>query len=255
MDWEDAYHAQFYDACTGRLVRGIVHNFNGIHQVLALHTELLQRFFVRGRGLLDAIAAGEDGALDELRALFERRSDMGSVEEALGRAGRTVDRIARLAENQGNGGNAPAPLAEIAAMEDEFLCADPFFKHRIERVYDLAADLPLVRASRTMFHTVLFLLLSNATDALRDHDGQARITVTAATAADHLLLQVFDTGPGIAHGLLPNLFTPFVTAREGHLGLGLYQARRLVSDFEGEIEADSSERGTGVTVRVPCKRL
>jgi CheY-like chemotaxis protein len=65
------------------------------------------------------------------------------------------------------------------------------------------------------------------------------------------VIEIHDTGMGIAEAYLPRLFTPFFTrkpAGEGE-GLGLAICRRIVTAAGGEVEVES-KLGVGTTVRV-----
>jgi len=70
-----------------------------------------------------------------------------------------------------------------------------------------------------------------------------------------LVLEVIDTGEGIAPETLPRVFDPFFTTRavgQG-TGLGLTVCRDIVEAHEGTIDlASAPGRGTTVTVRIPA---
>jgi two-component system sensor kinase FixL len=59
---------------------------------------------------------------------------------------------------------------------------------------------------------------------------------------------VSDTGPGIPHDQLATIFEPFVTTKEGGLGVGLSIARSIVEAHGGRIQAENNEDG-GATFR------
>jgi signal transduction histidine kinase len=65
------------------------------------------------------------------------------------------------------------------------------------------------------------------------------------------VLEVRDSGPGIATDLLERIFEPFFTTKaEGEgTGLGLSLSRDFVRQFGGELECESS-LGEGSTFRV-----
>lgn len=73
-----------------------------------------------------------------------------------------------------------------------------------------------------------------------------------------LLLQVADTGPGIAPALRERLFTPFVTAdaqpAPGSSGLGLAISLQLARRMGGQLDLDSAlGKGTTVTLQLPLQ--
>ena len=71
-------------------------------------------------------------------------------------------------------------------------------------------------------------------------------------------MHVTDTGIGIDHEELPNIFGMFQQVRnqgrQGGVGLGLYIVKRFVEQLEGQITV-SSEPGEGSTFRVSLPAL
>ena len=113
-------------------------------------------------------------------------------------------------------------------------------------------DLPKVRIDIEHLRQVLINLVQNAMQAMtnggdiyvetRIQDG-FRI---GAGARPWVHLSVRDTGPGIAPGLLANLFVPFVTTKQQGTGLGLAISQRIVSETGGRIDV-RSRQGVGTT--------
>jgi putative PEP-CTERM system histidine kinase len=77
--------------------------------------------------------------------------------------------------------------------------------------------------------------------------------------ADHKTFQFefTDSGPGIAEELLPDrLFVPFKTTKPNGIGIGLWQAKRLVEGLGGTIEAKNVDGGGAkFVVRLPLNRF
>jgi two-component system sensor histidine kinase BaeS len=77
------------------------------------------------------------------------------------------------------------------------------------------------------------------------------------TTADSVILEVRDTGPGIAAEHLPRLFDRFYRAdsargqANGHTGLGLAIAKTIVGNHGGKIEVHGDD---GTTFRVILPR-
>ena len=66
------------------------------------------------------------------------------------------------------------------------------------------------------------------------------------------VVDIADSGPGIAAEALPRLFEPFFTTREGGLGLGLSLCESLASGMGGALSAaNASPRGAVFTLRLP----
>ncbi len=106
---------------------------------------------------------------------------------------------------------------------------------------------------------VLGNLLDNA---LRHTPGGGRVEVTAGHRHELLVIEVTDTGDGIAAEHLPHLFERFYrvdAARDrahGGAGIGLAIAKALVEAQRGHITARSDGPGTGstFTIALPLRR-
>jgi len=130
----------------------------------------------------------------------------------------------------------------------------------IELINDLPEDTPLVRGDERRMQQVLGHLVSNAVK-FTDPGGHARITASLDEAGD-LLVQVTDTGIGIAEENIDRVFEPF-TQIEGGLerrfegtGLGLYLSRALVEAHGGTLIIRSRlGEGTTAEIRMPSRRV
>ena len=104
-------------------------------------------------------------------------------------------------------------------------------------------SLPEIEHDSDQIHQVLLNLLLNALQAI---NGAGTITVTVKSRDQFAVVEVADTGPGIAPDNLPNIFRPFYTTKGEGTGLGLSLARRIVEDHQGKIEVTST-LGQGTT--------
>jgi signal transduction histidine kinase len=122
-------------------------------------------------------------------------------------------------------------------------------KQRVEvRVEAPPWDLTLT-ADGEQLRQVLVNLALNALDAM---PAGGTLTVAVRARSGAVLLEVTDTGPGIAAELMPRLFQPFVSGKETGLGLGLVISRRIVEDHGGTIRAENRPGGGArVVVSLP----
>ncbi|MGE5645931.1 MAG: ATP-binding protein [Acidobacteriota bacterium] len=98
---------------------------------------------------------------------------------------------------------------------------------------------------------VFFNLIGNAMEAM-PHGGT--ISISATVEPDSALVEVRDTGPGIAPEIRSRLFQPFVTAgKASGLGLGLALARQTVVDHGGDMWAESNGHGARFSFRLPLE--
>jgi two-component system sensor histidine kinase HydH len=114
-----------------------------------------------------------------------------------------------------------------------------------ERVQvDLAAapktlQLDLVRTSLALRN-----LLLNALQATPEEAKPVEVSVT--TAAQDLVIEVRDHGPGLAPGAEAQIFDPFVTTKIRGTGLGLSIARRIAEQQSGTITGATHLNGGAV---------
>ena len=118
-----------------------------------------------------------------------------------------------------------------------------------ERGIELVArtDAPVwVRADPGQLRQVLWNLLGNAADAT---PTGGRVEVGIVRQAGEGVLEVSDTGHGIADEDLQRIFDPFFTTKERGTGLGLAIVHRIVEAHSGHLSVHS-EAGRGTTFRV-----
>uniref|UniRef100_UPI000B0F9EFB sensor histidine kinase n=1 Tax=Marinobacterium profundum TaxID=1714300 RepID=UPI000B0F9EFB len=111
-----------------------------------------------------------------------------------------------------------------------------------------------VEAEPIRLEQVLVNLLSNAIDAMKDSNVRS-LNIRVVPAADAILVEVQDSGIGIAADQLGQIFDPFFTGKEvgEGLGLGLSISYNIVQDFGGHIRVQSRQ-GQGSTFILVLKR-
>ena len=112
----------------------------------------------------------------------------------------------------------------------------------------LRADehLPLVPGDALHLRSVFLNVLSNAREALVDHDHERRILVVTRSAPGQARIVIANNGPPLPDRVAARLFEPFTTTKEGGTGLGLAIVRRLVELHHGTV-AVSSDKDQGVS--------
>jgi putative PEP-CTERM system histidine kinase len=118
---------------------------------------------------------------------------------------------------------------------------------RLEMVLEPA---PFIRADTDAIQRVIQNLITNAAEAM---DGEGTITVRVGTQDGLVACAVTDTGCGMSEEFIRiSLFVPFQTTKKGGWGVGLYQARDIMTAHAGRIDVSSLEgRGTTVTLLFP----
>ena len=107
------------------------------------------------------------------------------------------------------------------------------------------AEAVRVRADPVALEQIVHNLLLNALQVLETQAPEVprRVCLTVRRADGQGLLVIQDSGPGIAPELLPQIFLPFVSTREGGLGLGLSLSETLATGQGGSLSAANAPGG------------
>jgi two-component system NtrC family sensor kinase len=123
----------------------------------------------------------------------------------------------------------------------------------VEVQLNFAKDLPRVPCDPAQIEQVLLTLIMNAKDAM-PRGGNLWIETRVSADETEIEILVRDDGAGIAPGVLPHIFEPFLTTKESGrgVGLGLAISRGIVERHNGRIEVASElGRGTTFTITLP----
>ncbi|HEV2911920.1 MAG TPA: ATP-binding protein [Pyrinomonadaceae bacterium] len=117
----------------------------------------------------------------------------------------------------------------------------------IERSYD--PELPKAFGNAGKLQQVFTNLLLNARDAIPD--GGSITLFTASTVSDSIVIEVADTGIGIAPENVAKIYDPFYTTKGvgRGTGLGLAVTYGIVQEHSGHISVESAP-GRGTTFRI-----
>ncbi len=122
----------------------------------------------------------------------------------------------------------------------------------IERNYE--PGLPHINAYGSELNQVWTALIENALDAL---GNRGHLKLACRLEGEMMLVEIWDTGPGIPTDLQDRIFEPFFTTKapgQG-LGLGLDNAMRIVRKHRGHLGVRSEPGSTCFRVRLPLDQL
>jgi PAS domain S-box-containing protein len=221
----------------GTLAGGIAHDFNN---------------------LLGAVQAQAELALEELEAGSPCKQELKTICEAAMRGSEIVRQLMIYA-GKDNAADGPVDLSKTV---DEMLSLlkVSVTKHAVIKA-DLEDSLPTIRANAAQIRQVVMNLITNASDAIKGHDGvirviTRRVNLTAAAApsgtladGDYVQLEVSDTGCGMSPQTQAKVFDPFFTTKSAGRGLGLAVVQGIVRSLGGAIDL-TSEPEKGTTFRV-----
>ncbi len=234
---EKFLHSQRLESI-GMLAAGIAHDLNNVLAPIVFAAPML-------RG---SLSAPRDLAI------------LDTLERSAGRGAGLVKQIL---------GFARSTTGEFRATQVKHLARDVIelmeetFPKSIRLEHEVPSDLWPVMGDPTQIHQVLMNLCVNARDAMpqggtlsvklanrRLDEEQVRV-MPEATPGPWLVIEVADTGSGIAPEVLAHVWEPFFTTKSAGrgTGLGLSTVRGLVASHHGFVTLDTVP-GQGTTFRV-----
>jgi two-component system cell cycle sensor histidine kinase/response regulator CckA len=238
-----ALEAQFAQSqkmnAVGQLAGGVAHDFNNV---------------------LTAIIGYSDLLLANHRPTDPSFQDIMQIKQNANRAASLVRQLLAFSRRQTLRPQVIA-LGEVLAELRMLLSRLLGEKVKLELVH--GRDLWLVRADLNQFEQVIINLVVNARDAMGDGGTVTIRTRNVAAsevasfghlglaAADYVMIDVEDTGPGIPPEIIDQIFEPFFSTKEvgKGTGLGLSTVYGIVKQTDGYVFA-LSEPGEGATFRI-----
>ena len=215
----------------GRLTGGIAHDFNNLLTAINGYAELLSMDLPPGSTMREEV--------DQIRAAGERGAELVRYLLAFGRR--------------------QALQPQTIDVPETLVSLSPLLRRLVTETVDLVLDLdpstPRIHCDRSQLERSLVNLIVNARDAMPD-GGIVTIATRpeAGEGSGFCVVEVTDTGTGIADEILDNIFTPFFTTKPaGHgAGLGLASVHGFVTQSGGSIEVEGvSGGGARFRIRLP----
>jgi signal transduction histidine kinase len=217
----------------GELAAGMAHELNQPLTAVLANTQAAQR-------LLD----------DDPPELATARGAMAQAAAQARRAAEVVGRLRRAIERPDRGDQQQAVDA-VAAVRRALDLLEPECQRRGVAPQLAGAPALTVQADPVALDQIVHNLILNALQALEQVPAaQRRLTLTLGTVDGQGELAVADSGPGIAAEVLPRLFEPFFSTREGGLGLGLSLCETLAAGMGGSLAAANAAQGSGAVFRL-----
>jgi two-component system cell cycle sensor histidine kinase/response regulator CckA len=222
-------------AALGSLAAGIAHQINNALTYMRL-----------GVGRLLSL----EQSLQPVTPLRQHRLEMlHDVREGIVRIERINNELIHFSQLD-RGAVGPVRLVDLIEAVSGTIAHE--IQHRARLVCD-HGETPMVRGNEAALRQVFLNLIMNAAQSIADgeaHLNEIRIS-SRTDAQGRAVVDISDTGAGIAPELLGRIFEPFFTTRppgQG-IGLGLAICRDLVTFLGGEITVESVV-GEGTTMRV-----
>jgi signal transduction histidine kinase len=146
---------------------------------------------------------------------------------------------------------ALASVNDVLAKVTGFIESD-LENHRITLVRELDSALDPLAIDREQLYRAFLNILMNGRQAMPEGGTLTVRSRPRAGESGGVIVEVADTGVGIAPDKLTRIFTPFYTDRNRGTGLGLAIVQNIIEGHGGKIEVESEEgRGTLFRVILP----
>ncbi|MGE0085584.1 MAG: XrtA/PEP-CTERM system histidine kinase PrsK [Desulfococcaceae bacterium] len=112
-------------------------------------------------------------------------------------------------------------------------------------------DTVIIRTDPELLMRVMENILLNAFEA---GEGDTLVNIRILKKQKYLIITVEDNGPGISPELLPDrIFEPFYTSKSKGSGIGLWQAKRLMTVLGGNIRVENGDScGARFVISLPA---
>jgi signal transduction histidine kinase len=217
-------------AALGKMAAMITHEVRNPLSSIGLNTELLE---------------------DEVQGNTEARDLVRAIH-------REVDRLTAITEEYLSFARMPKPKIHAEAINPMVGALAAFVQpdlaaKQVKLVVELGPGDPIALVDGAQMRQCLINLVRNASEALATR-GSGTVKLRTRIAGDRVMIDVEDDGEGIPADVLPRLFDPFFSTKEGGSGLGLALTQQIVKDHGGDLSVQSTVgTGTTFTVSVPAK--
>lgn len=228
-------------AAIGQLVAGTAHELNN---PLASASSLIQT----------SLETIREGNLQE----EDRKEIVDDLDFSLVEVKRASDIVKSLLSLSRQTSTYMEPVNLNTVMDDALRVLHSQFKHlplQITRCYDM--NLPQIDGNFANLGQVFINVIKNAIQALPEGKGEIVLTTSYDTQRELVVAECRDSGPGIPHEQLKDIFKPFFTTKGvgRGTGLGLYICHEIVQRHGGAIWASSPVgKGTSFWIELPLRR-
>jgi signal transduction histidine kinase len=192
--------------------------------------------------------------VSSMQGWVEMLKEKQGAEQIAAEMEKDVERLKLVSDRFGKIGSSPQlelhnAVEQVQRMVD-YVRKRAAGKVQFQFLHD--ADEMTAPLSPPLFDWVIENLLKNALDAM---DGNGSITVNMKQESEKIIIDVSDTGKGIASQNIGRVFKPGFTTKKRGWGLGLSLSKRIIEQYhKGKLFVKHSEVGKGTTFRIELKK-
>lgn len=211
-------------ASLGHIAAGIAHEIRNPLAGIGIHLRNLEKKYT-----------GEYQYSNKIKKCFQMiHSDSARIESVIRR---TLD-FAKPASYTFEKININAPIQRAIQLTSVTLR-----RQKVEIESKLGRKLPCCMAEEQLIEDVVYNLIINAADAMKETEVGRKISILSLAEKDEIAVQVDDAGPGVPVHLRKKIFDPFFTTKNYSTGIGLGICLRIITDHDGTFDVLSNECG------------
>jgi two-component system sensor histidine kinase HydH len=215
----------------GTLASGLHHEIKNPLTALSIHVQLLEKRLSDPsmRKPVDELLGVLKSEIHRLNGVLDSFRDFASLQRLTVR---------------------PGDVCEILA-ETVRLIGPQAAQHHVEIALQVPEEaIPHVPLDHDKFTQAVLNLVINALEAM---PGGGLLVLGATVRDGEVVVEVSDTGPGIAPEIEHDLFRPYVSTKDRGTGMGLALSQKVISQHGGRIAYRTGPDGTTFSIALPLE--
>ena len=242
-------------AVFGEMVQGIIHNMKSPLTGISGSAQLMQLY-------LDKLNLTEEDISkdDDLHQNLLKRLE--AIQGSSNRLLEMMESLLRKSKQDQSENFELVNINDIIKQELDFLEADFFFKHKVEKKIEFSKKPLIIYGVPSMISQVFENIVRNALDAMYKTELPV-LNVKTGISNDRVWFSVTDNGHGIPKEVKDKIFDPFFTTKPKvkspdkkepvGTGLGLNVCQKMINFHHGRISIRSTvNKGTTFKIQIPA---
>lgn len=222
----------------GQMLGGVAHEINNPLTIYMARTDFL----------LDQIRNNQYTSKSLEESVLKNR-------EIIKRIVTIVNGMRALSRNDNEDAFELTSIKNIICLTTD-MCKEPLENRNIELIVSEYDETLLIDCRAVQLSQVLLNLINNASDAIKDFEGNRWIKLRIESSENDIKFEVLNSGPKISDFVSKKLFSPFFTTKpvgQGS-GMGLTISQKIIESHCGKISIDSKCEQTCFVINLPLKQ-
>lgn len=241
-------------ALIGDLVQGLLHSIQEPLSIIGTRAEFLKW---KLRGLTETQVSSQDYLSSE--NIKQNQAKMEKNIQDIEIISKNARSITKIIENfmykcahEHQEKEESIDVNQVITQEMMFFDSHVFFKHRIEKTYDLDPNLEKVSMVYGDLTQIFDNLLKNAIDAMYN-SPQKKLKIATFQDDGNVFIEFTDTR--LPHFKGDSEYSEWKENESSAMGLGFLTCMSLIAKYGGNIEVNThQEEGAGIRLKIPKRR-